>query len=225
MSEANLSELRLYQLISPSLPIGSFTYSQGLEWAIEAQWITDSSTLKHWLSSVLDHSIVTLELPILLRLLSAFEASNEANIVRWTQWLLACRETSELRKEEQQRGAALARLLPNLGVNIPENLALHVAKCQLTGFALAAYQWGIDAQRLCYGYCWGWLENIVLAGVKLIPLGQTDGQKLMFELAEKIPASVERALGLKDFDINSSTPALAIASSRHETQYTRLFRS
>jgi urease accessory protein len=225
MSEANLSELRLYQLISPSLPIGSFTYSQGLEWAIEAQWITDSSSLKHWLSSVLEHSIVTLELPILLRLLSAFETSNEANIVRWTQWLLACRETSELRKEEQQRGAALARLLPNLGVNIPENLALHVAKCQLTGFALAAYQWGIDAQRLCYGYCWGWLENIVLAGVKLIPLGQTDGQKLMFELAEKIPASVERALGLKDFDINSSTPALAIASSRHETQYTRLFRS
>jgi urease accessory protein len=225
MTEYNLSELRLYQLISPSLPIGSFTYSQGLEWAIEAQWITDTPSLKQWLNSILDHSIVSLELPILLRLLSAFEASDEASVVRWTQWLLACRETAELRKEEQQRGAALARLLPSLGVSIPENIAMHVAKCQLTGFALAAHQWGINVHKLCYGYCWGWLENIVLAGVKLIPLGQTDGQKIMFELAEKIPSSVEKALSLKDFDIHSSTPALAIASSRHETQYTRLFRS
>lgn len=225
MTKYNLSELRLYQLISPSLPIGSFTYSQGLEWAIEAQWITDTPSLKQWLNSILDHSIVTLELPILLRLLSAFETSDEASVVRWTQWLLACRETAELRKEEQQRGAALARLLPSLGVNIPENIAMHVAKCQLTGFALAAHQWGIEVNKLCYGYCWGWLENIVLAGVKLIPLGQTDGQKIMFELAEKIPSSVEKALSLKDFDIHSSTPALAIASSRHETQYTRLFRS
>ena len=146
-------------------------------------------------------------------------------MARWTQWLIACRETAELRKEEQQRGAALARLLPNLGIDIPQTLALHIAKSQLTGFALAAYQWGIDAHKLCYGYCWGWLENIVLAGVKLIPLGQTDGQKLMFELAKKIPLSVEKASTLKDFDIHSSTPALAIASSRHETQYTRLFRS
>ena len=225
MSNSDLSELRLYQLISPSLPIGSFTYSQGLEWAIEAQWITDAPSLKEWLDSVLNHSIVTLELPILLRLLKAFHDSDEANVARWTQWLIACRETAELRKEEQQRGAALARLLPNLGIDIPQTLALHIAKSQLTGFALAAYQWGIDAHKLCYGYCWGWLENIVLAGVKLIPLGQTDGQKLMFELAKKIPLSVEKASTLKDFDIHSSTPALAIASSRHETQYTRLFRS
>ena len=188
-------------------------------------WISDTPSLQHWLGSVLDHSIVTLELPILVRLLNAFHDADEASVVRWTQWLIACRETSELRKEEQQRGAALARLLPNLGGSIPENLAAHVAKCQLTGFALAAYQWGIEAQKLCYGYCWGWLENIVLAGVKLIPLGQTDGQKIMFELAQKIPVSVEKSLTLKDFDIHSSTPALAIASSRHETQYTRLFRS
>ena len=156
MSNSDLSELRLYQLISPSLPIGSFTYSQGLEWAIEAQWITDAPSLKEWLDSVLNHSIVTLELPILLRLLKAFHDSDEANVARWTQWLIACRETAELRKEEQQRGAALARLLPNLGIDIPQTLALHIAKSQLTGFALAAHQWGIDAHKLCYGYCWGW---------------------------------------------------------------------
>ena len=225
MAENNLSELRLYQLISPSLPIGSFTYSQGLEWAIEAQWITNTASLKHWLISILNHSIVTLELPILLRLVKAFRQNDEAGVARWTQWLIACRETAELRREEQQRGAALARLLPNLQIAVPDNLAVHVAKSQLTGFALAAYEWGIDAHKLCYGYCWGWLENIVLAGVKLIPLGQTDGQKLMFDIAETIPSSVEKAHSLNDLDIYSSTPALAIASSRHETQYTRLFRS
>ena len=144
---------------------------------------------------------------------------------RWTDWLIACRETSELRKEEHQRGAALTRLLPNLGVSIPENLAAYVKKCQLTGFALAACQWGIDTHKLCYGYFWGWLEHIVLAGVKLLPLGHTEGQQIMFELAEQIPSSVAHAMTIKDFDIHSSTPALAIASSRHETQYTRLFRS
>jgi len=224
MSSNNLSELRLYQLISPLLPIGNFTYTRSLAWAIEARWITDIPSLKNWVSNVIDHSIVTLELPILLRLLNAFYDSDDASVVRWTQWLIACRETPELRREEQQRGAALARLLPSLGVRIPEDLSTHVAKCQLTGFALAAYKWGIDAHKLCCGYCWGWLENIALTGVKLIPLGQTDGQKIMFELAEKIPLSVEKALNLKDFDINNSTPALAIASSRHETQYTRLFR-
>ena len=225
MTDSNIAELRLYQLISPSLPIGSFTYSQGLEWAIEAQWITDTPSLKHWLTSMLTHSIMTLELPVLIRLMEAFKQKDEASVARWTQWLIACRETSELRKEEQQRGAALTRLLPNLGVAIPENLATYVKKCQLTGFALAACQWGIDTHKLCYGYCWGWLENIVLAGVKLIPLGQTEGQQIMFELAEQIPFSVEQAMTIKDFDIHSSTPALAIASSRHETQYTRLFRS
>jgi urease accessory protein len=205
--------------------VGGFTYSQGLEWAIEAQWVTDTSSLKDWLQSVLAASVATLELPILIRLLSAFNNADEASLVRWTQWLIASRETMELRKEEQQRGAALARLLPNLGVEIPQHLAATVASCQLTGIALAASQWNIDCQQLCRGYSWSWLENNVVAGVKLIPLGQTHGQQIMLELAEDIPAAALRAEQIKDADIRSSTPAMAIASSRHETQYTRLFRS
>jgi urease accessory protein len=220
-----LSELRLFQLISPSLPVGGFTYSQGLEWAIEAQWVTDTRSLKDWLQSVLAASVATLELPILIRLLNAFNSADEASVVRWTRWLVACRETAELRKEEQQRGAALAKLLPNLGITIPQHLAATVSSCQLTGIALAASQWTIDSQQLCRGYSWSWLENNVVAGVKLIPLGQTHGQQIMLELAEDIPAAAAQAEQIKDADIRSSTPAMAIASSRHETQYTRLFRS
>jgi len=225
MLNNSLSELRLFQLISPSLPVGGFTYSQGLEWAIEAQWVTDTSSLKDWLQSVLANSVATLELPILIRLLNAFNSADEASVVRWSQWLIACRETAELRKEERQRGAALAKLLPNLGVEIPPHLATTVASCQLTGIALAASQWNIDCQQLCRGYSWSWLENNVVAGVKLIPLGQTHGQQIMLELAEDIPAAALQAEEIKDADIRSSTPAMAIASSRHETQYTRLFRS
>ncbi len=225
MRKNSLSELRLFQLISPSLPIGGFTYSQGLEWAIEAQWVTDTKSLKDWLQSVLAASVATLELPVLIRALKAFNSGDEASVVRWSEWLIASRETMELRKEERQRGAALAKLLPNLGIEIPQHLAATVASCQLTGIALAASQWDIDGQQLCCGYGWSWLENNVVAGVKLIPLGQTHGQQIMLELAADIPAAVAQAEQIIDADIGSSTPALAIASSRHETQYTRLFRS
>ena len=221
----SLSELRLFQLISPSLPVGGFTYSQGLEWAIEAQWVTDKPSLENWLQSILEASVATLELPVLIRLLEAFNHADDASVVHWTQWLVACRETMELRKEERQRGAALARLLPSLDIQVPAHLATTVASCQLTGIALAASQWGIDCQQLCRGYCWSWLENNVVAGVKLIPLGQTHGQQIMLNMAKTIPATVTQAMTTEDNDIRSSTPAMAIASSRHETQYTRLFRS
>ena len=220
-----LPDLRLYQLISPTLPIGGFTYSQGLEWAVEAQWVTDKNSLEEWINGLIEHSIATLELPILLRLQQAFAVSDEINVERWSRYLLASRETMELRKEEQQRGAALARLLPSLAVEIPGRLEKTIVGNQLAGIALAANCWKIDPHKMLGAYTWSWLENSVMAGVKLIPLGQTHGQQILLKLAEHIPKAVEKAVGLPDDDIGSSTPALAIASSNHEKQYTRLFRS
>ena len=220
-----LADIRLYQLISPALPIGGFTYSQGLEWAVEARWVHDKPSLEDWLDGVLMHSVATLELPILLRLQHALEKSDEHSVVRWCGYLLASRETNELRKEERQRGAALLTLLPNLDVAIPTELKRSIASTQLAGIALAAKTWNIEPQKVCGGYTWSWLENIVTAGVKLIPLGQTHGQQILLNLAAKIPAVVATAMTMTDADIGSATPALAIASSRHETQYTRLFRS
>lgn len=220
-----LADIRLYQLISPTLPVGSFTYSQGLEWAVEAQWVQDKQTLQEWLAGLLVHSIATLELPILLRLQRAINESDELTFTRWCNFLIASRETSELRKEERQRGAALSKLLPNLDIEIPSGLLSAVTSTQLAGLALAADAWKIEPQKTCCGYTWSWLENTVMAGVKLIPLGQTHGQQILFELAGRIPALVVAALETVDSDIGSSTPALAIASSRHEIQYTRLFRS
>jgi len=220
-----LQELRLYQLISPALPIGAFTYSQGLEWAIERGWVRDRNSLEAWLDSVLTHSVATLELPVLLRLYAAFEQQNVVQFQRWSQLLLANRETSELRAEERQRGQALLRLLPDLGLSVAEEWRPAVAASQLGGMALAAQQWGISPQALCLGYAWSWLENAVMAGVKLVPLGQTAGQQLLLSLSQRLPTLIEQAQTLDNEAIGSSTPALAIASSRHETQYTRLFRS
>ena len=220
-----LADLRLYQLISPALPIGGFTYSQGLEWAVEAQWVHDKPSLEEWLHGVLVHSVATLELPILLRLQRALGDSDEHTVARWCRHLLASRETAELRKEERQRGAALLTLLPNLDIAIPAELQQSITSTQLAGIALAANTWNIEPQKVCGGYTWSWLENIVTAGVKLIPLGQTHGQQILLNLSARIPAVVTCAMNVADADIGSATPALAIASSRHETQYTRLFRS
>lgn len=220
-----LPDLRLYQLTSPSLPVGAFTYSQGLEWAIERGWVSSADSLGDWLESVLRHSLVTLELPLLNRLYLAFQQQDAARVDEYCQWLLCCRETRELRQEERQRGAALATLLPNLGVEIPPALEASVRSTQLAGFALASARWDIPPRDALLGFCWSWLEAGVMAGVKLVPLGQTAGQQLLLRLSEAVPAALDRALEIDDDHIGSSTPALAIASSRHETQYTRLFRS
>ena len=220
-----LPDLRLYQLTSPTLPIGGFTYSQGLEWAVEAQWVHNEETLESWVASMLQHSIASLELPVLLRLQRAFSEEDQMTVKRWCQYLIASRETSELRKEELQRGAALVRLLPNLDINIPAGMEKTVASSQLCGIALAAEQWAINSEKSLVGYCWSWLENTVMAGVKLVPLGQTQGQKILYRLSERVPTAVEQALATNDGDVGSCTPALAIASSCHENQYTRLFRS
>jgi urease accessory protein len=220
-----LADIRLYQLISPTLPVGGFTYSQGLEWAVEAQWVHDKYSLERWLEGLLAHSMATLELPILLRLQQALKDFDELTFERWSRYLLASRETLELRNEEKQRGAALSKLLPNLNIEIPPALQAAIASTQLAGIALAATAWNIEPQTVCGGYTFSWLENIVMAGVKLIPLGQTHGQQILLNLATRIPAAVDTALNTVDANVSSATPALAIASAQHETQYTRLFRS
>ncbi|KDE40204.1 Urease accessory protein UreF [Nitrincola lacisaponensis] len=220
-----LPSLRLFQLISPSLPVGAFTYSQGLEWAIEAGWVNTAAELQEWLRDVLQHSVATLELPVLARLYHACASADAEQLDYWSTYLYASRETAELRAEERQRGKALAVLLPALQVDIPASYAAALQRTQLAGMALAAHRWQIPLDALCSGYLWSWLENSVMAGVKLVPLGQTQGQQLLLSLSEILPALQQQALQTPNADVAGCTPALAIASAQHETQYTRLFRS
>jgi urease accessory protein len=220
-----LGRLRLMQLVSPALPIGAFTYSQGLEWAVEAGWVKDTATLSNWLGGLMDDGLAYLELPILLRLFRACAQENPDSIARWGGQLYASRETRELRVEERNRARALITLLADL--DIPQAVAWReqLMHCQAAPFALAAVHWQITLEDCMLGYAWGWLENQIAAAIKLVPLGQTNGQRVQLKLAERLPLTVARANNIGDCDIGACAPALAIASARHETQYTRLFRS
>ena len=220
-----LAELRLYQLISPSLPVGGFTYSQGLEWAIEQGWVTDVDMLEHWLRSQMLESLASLELPILIRLQACLAQQQHQQAQVWCDYLAASRETKEMRLEERQRGLAFVRLLPSLGITLDAELESMVATTQLAGFALAINAWQIPLEKALGGYLWSWLENSVVVGIKLVPLGQSAGQRLLMKLAADIPAAVQQALQTEDNNIGSFTPAQVLASCRHEHQYTRLFRS
>ncbi|NOZ37833.1 MAG: urease accessory protein UreF [Gammaproteobacteria bacterium] len=229
MSESSLPDLRLLQLFSPNLPTGAFSYSQGMEWALECGWLKNESDTRRWLQSVLNDSLQYLELPLLLRLYEAAESNSQALFQHWSEWLYASRETRELRNEEQQRARALLSVLKKLPDSHHwcelESWQAALLASQLAGYALAASHWHIALKDLLVVYSWSWLENAVAVAVKLVPLGQTEGQRLLYEFSANIEALVERARLLEDDDIGASTAALAIASSLHETQYSRLFRS
>lgn len=229
MPDTNLAQLRLFQLISPTLPIGAFTYSQGMEWAVEQHWIHNEKSLTDWLESLLSDALCYLELPLLIRLFTTARDEDDNAFLHWSRYILASRETSELRAEEQQRARALLRVLQHIAT--PEQqarLTRHgpaLRYSQSAGLALAAHHWSLSLSQLLLGFCWSWLENAVSVAVKLVPLGQSDGQKVLFTLAQGIPDVLQASLLVEDDELGASNPALAIASAQHETQYTRLFRS
>lgn len=229
-SPSSIANFRLYQLFSSSLPIGAFTYSQGMEWAVESGWISDQQTMIDWLVMNLNYSVSSLELPIIARIYRGIETEDIEAIHYWSDYLYSCRETKELRAEEVQRGKALYTLLNQLDFASAPLLSRvindekHKAN-SLFGFCLAAHEWQIPLADLQQGYVWGWAENLVMAGVKLVPLGQTAGQRSLIELTAHFPAALANSDDTQDDDVGSFTPSIALASSRHETQYTRLFRS
>ncbi len=221
----DLGLVRLLQLASPALPIGIYSYSQGLERAVEDGWIQNERQAGEWIAGILEHCQTGTDLPCLSRLYDAWAEGDGDSVERWSLHLLACRETSELRAEDRQSGQALARLLAGLNVEGAEAWARHPSATLATGFSLAAVNWKIPKFEAAVGYLWGWLENQVLCAVKLVPLGQAAGQRLLSALAEQIPGRVKQAFELRDDAIGGSAFGFALASSRHEVQYSRLFRS
>ncbi|NOY16827.1 MAG: urease accessory protein UreF [Gammaproteobacteria bacterium] len=217
--------LRLMQLISPSLPIGAFTYSQGIEWCVEAGWLNDVDSLERWLTDLLQTSMQDLEIPILLRMMRAWSDGDTVSLQRWSELSMASRETAELRMEEKNRAYALFRLLSSLDIAKTTDCESLIKSSQAAGFSFASVTWDIPPHQACLGFVWSWLENLVIAAVKLVPLGQTDGQRILIHLSSEVDKVLERAAQLTDDEVGCSSPALAIASAQHETQYTRLFRS
>lgn len=221
----NLSLLRLLQLVSPGLPIGMYSYSQGLERAVEDGWITTAAETAEWLQGILIQGLGRVDAPILARLHDAWSDNDTEIVERWNSSLIAYRETAELRAEDKQTGQALARLLVNLEIPDAQAWLRRPDATLATSFSLAAVRWEIGKVETIIAYLWGWLENQVLCAVKLVPLGQVAGQQLLKALAGQIPSLVDDALSLPDEEIGGSCFGLALASSRHEMQYSRLFRS
>lgn len=225
MVDRNAQLLRLLHLASPSLPTGAFAYSQGLERAVADGWVKTSSELQQWVVDLIDGTMACVDIPLLLRMVAACNKQQAGDLAPWCDVLLAMRETHELRQEEHHRGRAMAALLEGLQVPLFDGAKAQVTRCQLAGYALAASHWRIDPAEAAAAYVWSWLENQVIAGIKIIPLGQTDGHRILLQQDRAVMAAVARGMALSDDAVGASNPALAIASSRHETQYTRLYRS
>lgn len=220
-----LADLRLRQLTSAALPVGAFAYSQGLESAVELAWVRDAAQAEAWIGGLLDHTVASLELPLLGRLMAAFAADDETAALRWSGLLLAMRDTAELRAQERALGTAWAALLGDLGVAAAQPWAQRPQRTALALFALGVTHYGITPAAAPPAYLWAWLEAQVSAAVRAVPLGHAAAQRLLHALAARIPAAVAYGLTLADEDIGVGAPALSIASCRHETQYSRLFRS
>jgi urease accessory protein len=215
-----VSAIRLWQLISPTLPIGAYSYSQALEYAIDSGVVRDEPGVQDWISGLLEHGIALVDIPMLIRVRRAWSERDAAAVTRWSRELVARRETSELRLEDLGMGGALTQLLASFGVELPGR-ALPFA----SAFAVASIAWSIPEDDACAGYAWAWCEAQVAAAVKLVPLGHTAGQRVLLALGERIPAAVAAGSACRDDEIGVSLPGFAIASARHETQYSRLFRS
>ena len=216
---------RLLQLASPALPVGAYSYSQGLEPAIESGIVTDAASAVRWIGDVLDLAVAPMEAPVFLRLASAWRANDVAAVARWNEEFVASRETAELRAETLQMGHSLRNLLRDLGVEDIARLDAIEDPAYPTAFAFAVTAWEIDAREALSAYLFAWIENQVMAAIKAVPLGQTQGQRMLGALAQRIGKIVERAAGARDEDLCNFAPGLALASSRHETQYSRIFRS
>ena len=216
--------LRLLHLASPALPVGAFHFSQGLEYAVDAGWVTDEAAALAWIGGLASGAVCTLDLPMLVRLHAAWTRDDNAAVASWNAQLIAMRETSESRSEDLHMGSALSKVLVDLEVPLPAFLNTDTA-AYATLFALACSRWQVGVGDTLQAYAWAWAETQVLAAVKLVPLGQRAGQRILHQLIPILSDGAACAMTLADEDIGISGVMQAFASARHETQYTRLFRS
>ncbi|MBC7544636.1 MAG: urease accessory protein UreF [Candidatus Sericytochromatia bacterium] len=218
--------LRLLQLTNASLPIGAFSYSEGIETLVDAGRIKTPDSLQTWLADGLTLGAVRIEAAVMLRARQAALADDAPAVRSWNDWLGASRETRELYDQSVQMGRSLLRLLASLPPGVPPWAEAWTDPCHFPiAFGLAAAVWEIEAPTAALGYLQSWAANLVSAAVRLVPLGHTDGQRVLAGLAGTIETAAESVLAMADDDLAGSNWGLALASMSHETLYCRLFRS
>ena len=215
--------LHLLQFASPALPIGGYSYSQGLEAALEQGLVTDAAGARDWIARQLDEVVARWDAPLLWRLLQAFGAGDHGAVREWGERFLASRDTAELRAETVQMGYSLARLVAELGV--ADTAALGADASLPLAFACAVDGLDIPHEEALLAMIFSWVENQVLVCVKSVPLGQVAGQRLLLSLRPDIERAAELARTLPDEALSNWVPGLSMLSMRHEVQHGRLYRS
>jgi urease accessory protein len=219
---------RLLQLASPALPVGAYSYSQGLEWAIESGAVSDVVTARRWIDDHLLLAIARFEAPIYAASYEAWRDENYSEVSRLNTEFIASRESSEPRAETLQVGfsySAWCRDVASINDFQRDALTSMDRVAATTAASLAAYASGLSVEQGLTAYVFGFAENQVMVLSKALPLGQIAAQKLLYALGPMVTRCVEEALHLSSDDWSSASPLLAIAQMKHETQYSRLFRS
>lgn len=220
--------LHLLQLASPSLPIGAYSYSQGLESAIECAAVKDEASARGWIAAHLQHVVARFEAPLLWRLLQAFAARDAEAVRDWSEKFVASRDSAEFRAETIQMGYSLGKLVQDLGIADASLLAILRSVTELplpSAMACAAVALQVPPPEALLGSVFSWAENQVLVCVKSVPLGQVAGQRLLLSLSSEIAAAATRAQQLADDELSNWAPGLSLLSMQHEIQYSRLYRS
>ena len=227
------SLLRLVWLASPALPVGGFSYSEGLEAAVDAGRVRDEAQAGNWIADQLRLMLGRSELPVMAAAMTAWRRGDLAQVAELQAWVCATRETQEFRLQSEQMGRSLAVWLANWDGDdaltrdprVAQLAALQPSPTWSVAMALAMVMTAAPAREALLTVAFGWCENMVQAAIKAVPLGQTAGQRMLSKLAQAVPDVVDAALRLSDSERQAYTPMLAILSARHETQYSRLFRS
>jgi urease accessory protein len=221
---------RAMHLASPALPIGSFSYSQGLETAIDLGLIRNEEDAFNWIADGLTVIVGRCDAPVIAFIHRACRTHSSADalseITRWNSWYLASRESMELRRETEQMGWSLLQLAHALNWIAPTAGSKKLEPITFpTAFALSAAGLALTETTTLTAFCFSWLETQVAAAVKLVPLGQTAGHRILNRCRTNVPTVVHDAANTTPEDISSWAPMLGILSARHESQYSRLFRS
>jgi urease accessory protein len=220
--------LSLLQLTSPALPVGAYSYSEGLETLIDRGMITNHQQLQQWIEESLATGSICLEVSILLQVSKAWNTGDLDSLAHWNYWLSATRESAELQQQNWQMGRSLLRLLGDLRPEV-DWIGLQAAIGEHSNFvvawSIAANLWGIDPETAAIGYLYSWASNLVSAGIKLIPLGQTAGQQILININAPLLSTLQRIGDRSPTELFTCSWGLALASMAHETQYSRLFRS
>ena len=220
--------LHLLQFASPALPIGAYSYSQGLEAALENGMVKDAASARAWIMRHLHEVVAQWEAPVCWRMMQAFAARDAQLVADWNERFIASRDSAEFRAETIQMGYSLTKLIAELDIADAAMIALLQAQAEValpTAFACAVDALQIPHDAALQAMLFAWAENQVLVCVKSVPLGQVAGQRLLLSLRPELEAAAHHAQTVADDDMSNWAPGLSLLSMQHEVQYSRLYRS